>query len=53
MVDNLFQCFYMLLGDDLENVTESLVSEGLVDVRRGGIKPSEYVVILIGFKFNH
>ena len=26
-----------------ENVTEVLVSEGLVEVRRGGIKPSEYV----------
>lgn len=24
-----------------ENVTESIVSEGLVEVRRGGIKPSE------------
>ena len=28
-------------GEELENVTESIVSEGLVEVRRGGIKPSE------------
>ena len=28
-------------GDELENVTEAIVSEGLVEVRRGGIKPSE------------
>lgn len=31
-------CF---VGEELENVTESIVSEGLVEVRRGGIKPSE------------
>lgn len=31
-------CF---IGEELENVTESIVSEGLVEVRRGGIKPSE------------
>jgi len=31
----------VLLGDELENVTEGIVSEGLVEVRRGGIKPSE------------
>ena len=26
-----------------ENVTETIVTEGLVEVRRGGLKPSEYV----------
>jgi len=31
----------VFLGDELENVTEAIVSEGLVEVRRGGIKPSE------------
>ena len=37
------QVFFRLFsgGDELENVTESLVAEGLVEVRRGGIKPSE------------
>lgn len=27
-----------------ENVTESIVAEGLVEVRRGGLKPNEYVI---------
>ena len=36
-----YNIYIFLLGDELENVTESIVSEGLVEVRRGGIKPSE------------
>lgn len=35
------QVNFHLPGEDLENVTEAIVSEGLVEVRRGGIKPSE------------
>jgi len=34
---------FVLTDTSAENVTESLVSEGLVEVRRGGLKPDEYV----------
>ncbi|XP_073239320.1 staphylococcal nuclease domain-containing protein 1-like [Porites lutea] len=36
-----YGCIYLQKGEELENVTESIVSEGLVEVRRGGIKPSD------------
>lgn len=36
-----YGCIYLKKGEELENVTESIVSEGLVEVRRGGIKPSD------------
>lgn len=36
-----YGCIYLQKGEDLENVTEAIVSEGLVEVRRGGIKPSD------------
>lgn len=38
---NFFLVSIFVLGQELENITESIVSEGLVEVRRGGIKPSE------------
>jgi hypothetical protein len=34
---------FLYLGDQLTNVTEQSVMEGLLEVKRGGIKPSEYV----------
>jgi len=38
-----YGCIYLPKpgSDELENITESIVAEGLVEVRRGGIKPSE------------
>ncbi|XP_038049256.1 staphylococcal nuclease domain-containing protein 1-like [Patiria miniata] len=38
-----YGCIYLPSGKDQvsENVTESIVAEGLVEVRRGGIKPSD------------
>ncbi|XP_031552715.1 staphylococcal nuclease domain-containing protein 1-like [Actinia tenebrosa] len=38
-----YGCIYLRKpgSEDFENVTESIVAEGLVDVRRGGIKPSD------------
>ncbi|XP_022111973.1 staphylococcal nuclease domain-containing protein 1-like [Acanthaster planci] len=38
-----YGCIYLPTGKDQtpENVTESIVAEGLVEVRRGGIKPSD------------
>jgi hypothetical protein len=40
---SVFSLFlFMVSGsEDYENITESIVAEGLVEVRRGGIKPSE------------
>ena len=34
---------YYVTDTSAENVTETIVTEGLVEVRRGGLKPSEYV----------
>ncbi|XP_063970734.1 staphylococcal nuclease domain-containing protein 1-like [Lytechinus pictus] len=36
-----YACIYIGKDTSGENVTEALVSEGLVEVRRGGIKPSD------------
>ncbi|XP_033101620.1 staphylococcal nuclease domain-containing protein 1-like [Anneissia japonica] len=36
-----YGCIYLGKGGNAENVTESCVAEGLVEVRRGGIKPSD------------
>ncbi|XP_072045647.1 staphylococcal nuclease domain-containing protein 1-like [Amphiura filiformis] len=36
-----YGCIYMGKDTSGENITESIVSEGLVEVRRGGIKPSD------------
>lgn len=41
------KCSFCFTADgELLNLTELLVSEGLVEVRRGGIKPSEWDFIL-------
>lgn len=37
----LLACFFFSPDTSCENVTESIISEGLVEVRRGGIKPTE------------
>ena len=41
----LFSCSavicFIFEGDQLENVTEACVMEGLVEVKRGGIKANE------------
>ncbi|XP_074613274.1 staphylococcal nuclease domain-containing protein 1-like [Acropora palmata] len=42
-----YGCIFLQKGQELENITESIVSEGLVEVRRGGIKPSDDQVKLI------
>ncbi|XP_071476921.1 staphylococcal nuclease domain-containing protein 1-like [Diadema antillarum] len=36
-----YGCIYLGKDTTAENVTEGIVSEGLVEVRRGGIKPSD------------
>lgn len=37
-----YGCIFLPKGEgELENITESIVAEGLVEVRRGGIKPSD------------
>jgi hypothetical protein len=33
--------FFIFSGDQLTNVTEQSVMEGLLEVKRGGIKPNE------------
>ncbi|XP_071943600.1 staphylococcal nuclease domain-containing protein 1-like [Antedon mediterranea] len=42
-----YGCIYLGKGPNAENVTESCVAEGLVEVRRGGIKPSDDQIHLI------
>jgi len=36
-----YGCIYYSVGSEMKNITEELVAEGLVEVRRGGIKPSD------------
>lgn len=36
-----YGCIYIGSDNSRENMTESLISEGLVEVRRGGLKPSD------------
>ncbi|KAJ8031554.1 nuclease domain-containing protein 1 [Holothuria leucospilota] len=42
-----YGCIYLGKDASAENVTESIVAEGLVEVRRGGIKPSDDQMKLI------
>lgn len=43
-----YNCLYLCVADIAtgENITEALVSEGLVEVRRGGLKLDEYELVL-------
>lgn len=36
-----YGCIFYKNGSEMKNITEELVAEGLVEVRRGGIKPSD------------
>lgn len=43
-----YNCLCLCVADIAtgENITEALVSEGLVEVRRGGLKLDEYELVL-------